>query len=116
MLTRPDRLGIFENIAADADNELFLSAASSWEIAIKYSIGRLELPVPPGEYIPDRISATGVVPIAISHADVLQIAGLPMHHKDPFDRLLVAQALERGLTIVTADSVLARYGADLLQI
>ena len=96
------------------ENDLLLSAASSWEIAIKHAIGKLSLPVPPAEYVPSRMRAGGVVGLPVEHRHALGVADLPPHHQDPFDRLLVSQALADGLTIVTVDPRIVQYGAPTL--
>ena len=93
----------------DPANEMLLSAASSWEIAIKYALGQLPLPELPHRYVPARMAASGTRGLAIEHAHALRVAGLPRHHRDPFDRLLVAQAQIEKLTIVTVDPQLALY-------
>lgn len=115
MLTEPER--IREPAAeaiADARNELLLSAASSWEIAIKYAIGRLPLPETPARYVPSRIRSSGVVSLPITHSHALRVALLPRHHQDPFDRMLVAQAQLESLTIITADQALGHYEVRIL--
>lgn len=93
----------------DESNDLLLSAASSWEISIKYSLGKLVLPEPPHTYVPDRMrrSSTGSLPI--EHVHALGVADLPQLHRDPFDRLLIAQARALGLVLVTADRQIMRY-------
>ena len=101
-------------IVEDAGNELLLSAASSWEIAVKHALGKLPLPVPPLEYVPSRMAASGVAGLAVEHAHALQVSALPPHHRDPFDRLLVAQALVERIPILTADAQLAAYDVELL--
>ncbi len=101
-------------LLVDPANDLLLSAASSWEIAIKYAVGRLPLPAPPAAYVPDRLRSGGVTPLAVSHAHALAVAELPDHHRDPFDRLLVAQARLDGLTLLTADRALGRYDVELV--
>lgn len=116
MLAAPGRLGEAEQQVLDTDNELYLSAASVWEIGIKHSIGRLHLPEPPAEFVPRRLETTGVKPIPITVQDTLEVAALPMHHRDPFDRLLVSQAVARGLVLITADTRFSRYGVDLLML
>lgn len=93
----------------DLENELFLSAASSWEIAIKAALGKLPLPMPPADYVPDRMRSSGVVGLPIEHSHALHVASLPPHHRDPFDRLLIAQAQLERLTLLTADSKIAQY-------
>lgn len=114
MLTEPSRLGRSAEMVEDPAADLYLSAASSWEIAIKHSIGRLPLPEPPATYVPARIQSTKVIPLPIEHTHALEVAGLPPHHNDPFDRLLVAQATVEGLPIVTADSNIARYNVETI--
>ena len=89
--------------------ELYLSAASTWEIAIKHAAGRLELPQPPDRYIPSTLAQNAVRPLAIHQAHTWRAAALPMHHRDPFDRILIAQAQAEGLRLMTADSKLERY-------
>jgi PIN domain nuclease of toxin-antitoxin system len=95
-------------------NELLLSAGSAWEIAIKHALGRLELPMEPAEYVPSRLLATGTLPLAIDHRHALRAGQLPPHHRDPFDRILIAQAQLEGLPILTSDPSFARYDVELL--
>ena len=85
---RPDLLSELH----DGRTRLLLSAASSWEIAIKWGIGRLPLPGPPATYIPTRMQRSGVEGLPVEHAHALRVATLPNLHRDPFDRLLIAQA------------------------
>jgi len=101
------------DLLADRRNELTLSAASSWEIAIKYRIGKLPLPEPPSAYVPERLRRSGTTPLAVEHPHVLRVADLPDHHRDPFDRLLIAQAQLLDLTIVTIDATFSRYDVAL---
>ena len=107
--TEPERLGEQLAIVADERTELFVSAVSSWEIAIKYRLGKLALPEAPERYVIPRMRAIGARGLAIEHSQALAVAALPALHRDPFDRLLVAQAQQLGLTIATADSAVARY-------
>ena len=100
----------------DPENELYLSAASTWEIAIKYRLGKLPLPEPPHQFVPPRLSRDGVIALPVEHAHTLAVAELPLHHDDPFDRLLVAQARLEQMTLVSADAVMARYEVDLLAV
>jgi PIN domain nuclease of toxin-antitoxin system len=95
------------------DNALLLSAASSWEIAIKYALGKLPLPEPPGRYVPRRMTASGTRGLAVEHAHALRIGELPPHHRDPFDRLLIAQAQIEKLVLVTVDRQFERYDVEL---
>src|SRR5438445_10133668 len=104
MLARPERLGKRTlALVRDRGNRLLLSAASSWEIAIKHGIGRLLLPQEPEIYVPDRMMATGVEGLPVQHAHALKVSTLPRHHDDPFDRLLIAQALSEGIPVITVD-------------
>ena len=98
----------------DPENEIFLSAASSWEIAIKYALGKLPLPVPPMEYVLSRMETSGTAPLPVQHSHALHAGSLPRHHADPFDRLLIAQAQLENLQILTADSQFGAYEVDLL--
>ena len=109
LLTEPERLGEHLRTVENPANGVLLSAASSWEIALKVRLGRLELPDDPTRYVPDRMRAIGAEPLAVEHAHALEVAALPPLHRDPFDRLLVAQARHLGLTILTADAAVARY-------
>lgn len=96
-------------LIAEPRNEILLSAASCWEMAIKTALGKLILPEPIEEFVPKRISSQGmrVLPVLMEHA--LRVASLPPHHSDPFDRLLVAQAQVEDIPILTADRQLAKY-------
>lgn len=102
------------DLLEDSQNELLLSAASSWEIAIKYALGKLKLPVPPQRYVPDRIQTSGVSPLAIEHGDALHVTTLPPHHRDPFDRMLIAQAQLRQISILTSDAQFKSYKVNLI--
>jgi len=114
LLAEPERLGSHIHTLEDPGNQLLLSAASSWEIAIKVQLGRLQLPDEPRRYVPDRMRAIGVEPLAVQHGHALAVAALPPLHRDPFDRLLVAQARDLGLRIVTADAQIALYDVGTL--
>jgi len=115
MLAAPERLsGKSRALVVSADNELVLSAASTWEIAIKYGLGKLQLPEPPGEYIPRLMTRTGITPLPVHHRHALHVATLPAHHRDPFDRLLVAQAQLEQLPILTAHRVFRKYDVETL--
>ncbi|AEH09999.1 MULTISPECIES: type II toxin-antitoxin system VapC family toxin [Protofrankia] len=114
-LAEPRRLRAdTRDLLADTANEILLSAASGWEISIKYRLGKLALPEPPRGYVPDRIRRTGVIPLAVEHDHVLRVAELPDHHRDPFDRLLVAQAQALNVPLITADGRLSAYEVKTL--
>ncbi len=94
---------------SDVSNELIVSAVVAWEIAVKYRIGKLPLPDPPEVYVPRYLRAIGGSTLAVEQSHALAVGALPLHHHDPFDRLLVAQANLLGLTIVTADRSITQY-------
>lgn len=98
----------------DPENQLFLSAASSWEIAIKYALGKLPLPLPPMEYVRSRMETSGTLPLPIQHSHALHAGNLPRHHADPFDRLLISQAQLENLEILTADRHFKAYEVGLI--
>ena len=97
----------------DENNENLLSVASVWEMAIKYSLGKLNLSLPFDLFIKQQLNLNdiGLLDININHISV--VAALPFHHRDPFDRLLIAQAMVERLPILSADSVFAAYGVEL---
>jgi PIN domain nuclease of toxin-antitoxin system len=99
----------------DEANELLLSVASVWEMQIKIQLGKLKLSLPLKELIKSQqeTNELTLLPVALTH--VLALDALPLHHKDPFDRLLIAQSTEEDLTLVTADSQLSAHPAKLLQ-
>ena len=92
-------------------NAVFFSAASAWELELKAATGRLDLPA---DWL-DTAEATGLLEIPVTAAVAGRSAHLPWHHRDPFDRLLVALALERGLRVVTRDGTVASYGVPVLE-
>ena len=95
---------------ASGRNECFVSLASAWEIAIKLSLGKLRIEGALDRFLPEQLAANGFQPLPIDLHHAARVASLPFHHRDPFDRLLVAQALREELAVVTADAVFARYG------
>lgn len=94
---------------ADPDNELFLSSVSAWEIALKNSAGKLPLPEPPDRYVPAERIRHGIEPLSLGEDATLQLPKLPGLHRDPFDRMLICQAIAHGLDIVTPDPAIAQY-------
>ena len=98
-----------KEIFLDSGNELLLSAVTGFEITIKYSLGKLHLTEPPKDFISNRIQANALteLPISMNHTYALQ--NLPQHHKDPFDRLLVAQAIVNQLPLLSSDEQLSAY-------
>lgn len=115
MLAAPERLSESSRaLVTTSSNELLLSAASAWEIAIKYALGKLRLPEAPGDLIPRLMTRTGITPLPIHHRHALHVATLPPLHRDPFDRLLVAQAQLEKLPILTADRSFELYDVETL--
>lgn len=94
---------------ADPSNDVYLSSVSAWEITVKHALGRLPLPEPPERYVPSQRIARGIEPLALDEEAALHLSRLPPLHRDPFDRMLVCQALIGALTIVTPDADIARY-------
>jgi PIN domain nuclease of toxin-antitoxin system len=101
-------------LMADSRNDVFLSAVTSWEVAIKAASRKLRLPEPPDLYVPRRMAAQGLRPLAVSHQHALAVFTLPAHHRDPFDRLLIAQAKVEEMTLISADRIFDRYPVQLL--
>jgi PIN domain nuclease of toxin-antitoxin system len=116
MLAAPDRLSKSSRaLVVSTDTELLLSAASAWEIAIKYAIGKLTLPEAPSDLIPRLMTRTAVTPLPVHHRHALHVATLPPRHRDPFDRLLIAQAQIEKLPILTADRSFTLYDVETLR-
>lgn len=115
MAFEPQRLSpATRQLLATEESQLLLSAASSWEIAIKWKKGKLRLPEDPAAFIRTRASTLSIDLIPIHHAHVVGTADLPLHHHDPFDRLLVAVALTERVPLVTPDTFLDRYGVAVI--
>ena len=101
-------------ILKDPAQTIFVSSATALEIAIKWSIGKLSLPKAPAEFVNDFLIASGVSQLAVTMRDAVAVADLPLFHKDPFDRVLVAQAKNHGLRLMTADPILEKYDVDVI--
>lgn len=101
-------------VIAAPSNTIWVSAASAWEIAIKTALGRLRLPGPPAEILPAALADNDFRPLPIAVAHALAAGALAPVHGDPFDRMLIAQASTDGLTIITADALIARYAVPVL--
>jgi PIN domain nuclease of toxin-antitoxin system len=114
-LLSPQRLSARAREALeDPENTLLFSAASSWEISSKYALKQLRLPEPPVRFVTTRVERLGLIPMSVEHAHALRVAELPHHHRDPFDRLLIAQAQLEGATLATADPQFLLYDVDVL--
>lgn len=111
---RPELSGRAREIIADSANQLVLSAASGWEIAIKARLGRLQVPEALERFLTDQLvrNAIEVLPITMSHA--LRTYRLADLHRDPFDRLIVAQAIVEGIPVLTKDPQIGRYDVPIL--
>jgi PIN domain nuclease of toxin-antitoxin system len=100
---------------SDSSNEVYLSVVSVWEAAVKHAIRRLPLPSPPGVYLPAQRQRHRILNLDLDEQSVAMLDGLPAVHRDPFDRILICQALGRGLTIMTSDRVFESYQVPLLK-
>ena len=99
---------------SDPENLVFASAVSTWEIAIKAELGKLELPGTLATYLPERIERSALRELPVMSKHTYAVFDLPPHHRDPFDRLLIAQAQIESLTVVTADSIFRKYNVKQL--
>lgn len=104
---------VFDFIS-DGNNELFFSAASCWEIAIKAQLGRIEITNEIEDFIPDQMVKNAVQGLAIHLSHALHVYNLPDHHRDPFDRMLVAQAQIEKIPIVTSDPFITKYDVPVI--
>ena len=115
-LADPSRLSAeSRSLLSSSRNVVYLSAASAWELAIKAALGKIELPEPVETYVPTRMARQGITALPITHTHSLRVSTLPPHHRDPFDRLLIAQALVERLPILTADAVFDRYDVEVIR-
>lgn len=103
-----------QNELTDPAHELYFSDVSAWEIVIKHAIGKLPLPSAPEIFVSEMVVEHGLVSRSISLGAIFQWGKLPMIHRDPFDRLLVAQAIDDGLTLVSCDSEIRKYPVPCL--
>lgn len=101
-------------LLSSRSSKLYLSAVSSWEIAIKLALGSLILLRRPSEFIPDAMRALTIQALDITHSHALAAGELPPHHRDPFDRILIAQARAENMALLTADRALAKYDVETL--
>lgn len=101
-------------IITDTCNEIYLSPVSAWEIGVKHKLGKLPLPIEPSIFVPRETGRHRILSWPLNEAAALVASGLPLHHQDPFDRLLVGQAMVDGLTILTPDPLIRQYSATTL--
>jgi len=107
------RVAKVRSVIENAD-AVYLSVVSVWEATIKYYIGKLPLPEPPHPWLSVQREEHGIESLPIDEPSVAHLSKLELHHRDPFDRILVCQAIEHGLQIVTVDPVLSKYPAKIL--
>ena len=100
-------------LLTDPDNQRFVSVASVWEMSIKHSLGKLELGAPFETLIPDALSRNGFSTLPIEFKHLVALNKLPLHHRDPFDRLVIAQAITEQMTVVSADLIFGSYPVQL---
>jgi PIN domain nuclease of toxin-antitoxin system len=100
------------NLLADDSSDLYFSAASSWEITIKTAMGKLILPEPPSEFVTRAMRLMALESLDITHNHAFALQELPNHHRDPFDRMLIAQAQTEQLVLLTTDRIFEQYKVD----
>jgi len=96
-------------LVVDPENDVYLSAVSAWEISVKHDLGRLSLPDSPERFVPEQRKQQGIEELPLDEESALRLARLPMLHKDPFDRMLVCQAITQGLLLLTSDELISQY-------
>ncbi len=99
---------------ADPENELIIHQVTLWEMTLKHSLGKLPLLAPPGEVLAEGMARYGIGYATLADEDIAVMGNLPFHHRDPFDRLLIAHAKRRGLTLVSPDAAWSAYGVPVL--
>jgi len=104
-----------KQIIQDADNEVYLSVVSLWETTIKYQLGKLPLPQSPAKYLPTQRRRHLLASLPLDEASIGHLEELPALHRDPFDRMLICQAIEHGLTMVTVDKIISAYPVNVYQ-
>ncbi|MEW6217964.1 MAG: type II toxin-antitoxin system VapC family toxin [Thermodesulfobacteriota bacterium] len=105
----PELSGPAREVFADPENEVYLSVASCWEIVVKWSMGRLALPEEPGRFLPRQRHQHEIEPLALVEEATWHLPKLPLLHKDPFDRILICQAIEHSLILLTPDPLITQY-------
>jgi PIN domain nuclease of toxin-antitoxin system len=101
-------------LVEDPDNTIFVSVASLWEIAIKVGLGKLDIGQPYTEFVHDQLNRTAFEVLGIETRHLISLSNLPLHHRDPFDRMLVAQAISEGLPIIGIDAAFDEYPVQRL--
>jgi len=98
----------------DPDNDVYLSSVSIWEAVVKYQLGKLPLPEPPETYLPKQRDLHQIASLSLDESSVVKLAQLPPLHRDPFDRMLICQALHNNLTIATVDTAICAYSVNTI--
>lgn len=106
--------GRVQEICKAENTTLYLSIASLWEIQIKLSLGKLQLEAPLPEILTQQVQENGLTLLSIAPKHIFALQGLPVHHRDPFDRMLIAQTLTEGFTLLSADAVFKHYAVSLI--
>jgi PIN domain nuclease of toxin-antitoxin system len=101
-------------VLTSTDTQIYLSPVSSWEIAIKYALGKIVLPNVPAEFVPSGMRDLGIGTLDVTHAHALAAGQLPPHHRDPFDRMLIAQARSERMVLLTTDQFFKAYDVEML--
>jgi len=98
----------------NGQHDIYFSAATAWELSIKAGLGKLHLPAPPARCIPAFIAKQGLLPLPITNLHAVKVYDLPPHHQDPFDRLIIAQAIVEDLVVMTSDRDFRRYPVEVI--
>jgi PIN domain nuclease of toxin-antitoxin system len=101
-------------ILRKGEEEIYFSAASAFEIAIKAKIGKFQVPEEPAHYVPRRLTEQGIRSLPITHTHALKVYDLPRFHNDPFDWLIIAQAMVEDLVVLTSDRLFEKYPVDII--
>ena len=102
------------DLLSDPSQEVYFSSASAWEIVTKAALGKLQFPESPRTLVPREVARLGLRSLPVTQLHVLAVYDLPRHHRDPFDRLLIAQALEERMALLTADRAFEKYKIDII--
>lgn len=114
LASEPERLSSRAAALVNSGVELYLSDTSVWEICLKWKAGKIQLPQPPRVWCESQAATWQLIPLAIARPHLYRTVELPPHHCDPFDRLLIGQAIERNFTIITPDELIHKYPVDSL--
>ena len=115
LLKEPEKLNPRAlNLIEDESHDVFLSSVTSWEVVIKSAMGKLTLPRKPDELWSEIMAKFSFQPLSITHTHSLAVGQLAFYHRDPFDRMLVAQAMSEKLILLTADSMFEKYPVEIL--